>query len=364
MANLFYQRRRFCYAAPMRMPLWIVGLLLAVKVSGAEISFNFSGYPEGAVPTNFQAVLAGGGQPGAWQIVNAEVPPLLAPLTDRALVVARHGVLAQTGADPTDERFPMFIFTGEKFRNFKFTTRFKIVGGVTEQMAGVVFRYQNSSNYYVVRASALGNNIRFYKVVDNVRSDPIGPDVAVTAGDWHALGVQCEGNQITISYDGKPVMPALGDNTFTEGLVGFRTKSDALSYFTDAMVDYTPIVPNAQIIVNSIIEKQPRILGLRIYTAQTNGTTAVIASKDTAEVGKLGTDAEANAIKDGTVSFGREKGAVLMTLPLHDRNGEFIGAVRVRLKSFFGETQDTALARARMIVGQIQDQVLSDKDLL
>ena len=65
MANLFYQRRRFCYAAPMRMPLWIVGLLLAVKVSGAEISFNFSGYPEGAVPTNFQAVLAGGGQPGA-----------------------------------------------------------------------------------------------------------------------------------------------------------------------------------------------------------------------------------------------------------------------------------------------------------
>lgn len=348
----------------MRIFPWIFGLVLTLSVSGAEIHFNFGAYPEGAAPTNFLAVLAGGGSPGEWKIVTDDVPPLLAPFTDKALVVTRHGVLAQTGVDPTDEHFPMLVFTGERFRNFKFTTRFKIVSGVTEQMAGVVFRYQNSSNYYVVRASALGKNVRFYKVVDGVRSDPIGPDVDVTAGVWHSLGVQCEGNQITVSYDDKPVMPALGDNTFTEGLLGFRTKSDAVVYFTDGAVDYTPIVPNAQIIVNGIIEKQPRILGLRIYTAQPDGTTRVVASKDVAEIGKAGTDAEENALKDGTVSFVKEKGVVAMTLPLHDRNGEFIAAVRVRLKSFFGETQDNALVRGRLVVEQIQNQVMSDKDLL
>ncbi len=348
----------------MRFPTWIFSLLLAWPVCGAEIHFNFSDYADGATPTNFMAVLAGDGQPGVWKIAQADVPPLLAPLTDKAPDVARHGVLAQTSADPTDEHFPMLVFTGERFRNFNFTTRFKIVSGVAEQMSGVVFRYQNSSNYYVVRASALGKNVRFYKVVDGVRSDPIGPDVAVTAGVWHSLGVQCEGIQITVSYDGKPVMPALGDNSFTEGLVGFRTKSDTVSYFTDAMVDYTPIVPNAQLIVNDIIEKQPRILALRIYTTQADGATHVVASKDTAEIGKAGTDAEDNAIKDGTVSFVREKGAVAMTLPLHDRNGDFIAAVRVRLKSFLGETQANALTRARLIVEQMQKQVASDKDLL
>ncbi len=345
------------------MTLWIAGLLLAVKVSGAELSFNFSDYSEGATPTNFQAVLGGSGAPGVWSVVNTEVPPMLTPLTDRALVVARKNVLAQTGVDPTDERFPMFIYSAQKFRNFNFTTRFKVVSGITEQMAGIVFRYQNASNYYVVRANALGNNVRFYKVVDDVRSDPIGPDVPVSANVWHSLGVQCEGNQITVSFDGKPVMPTLGDNTFTEGLLGFRTKSDAVCYFTDASVDYTPIVLNSQVILNGIIEKQPRILGLRIYAAQTNGITTVIASKDTAEVGKLGTEAEANAINNGTTSFGREKGAVVMTLPLHDRNGDFIAAVRVRLKSFFGETEDTALARGRMVVTQLQDQILSTQDL-
>ena len=347
----------------MRILNWLLLAVLATTASAAEIHFNFSDWPAGALPTNFQAVLAGDGAPGVWQVVMDEVPSLLAPLTDKASVVTRHGVLAQMSADLTDEHFPMLLFTGEKFRNFKFTTRFKIVSGVTEQMAGVVFRYQNSSNYYVIRANALANNVRFYKVVNGQRSDPIGPDANVAAGVWHSLGVACEGNQISITYDDKPLMPALGDNTFAEGFVGFRTKSDAVCYFTAAGVDYTPIIPTAQSVVNNIAEKQTRLLGLRIYTAQTNSTTRVIASMDTAEIGKAGTEAEAGAIKDGTVFFGREKSAVVVTMPLHDRNGDFIAAVRVRLKSFFGETQDNALTRARNFVKMIQDQIGSAKDL-
>jgi hypothetical protein len=149
----------------------------------------------------------------------------------------------------------------------------------------------------------------------------------------------------------------------SDGLLGFRTKSDAVAYFADASVDYTPLIPAAQAMVNRMMEKLPRILGLRIYTMQPNSTPRVIASKDTTEIGKEGTDAEAAAIKDGTVSFGREKGVVLVTLPLHDRNGENIAAVRVQLKSFFGEMQETALTRARTIVKEIQQQVESEKDL-
>jgi len=348
----------------MRICVWICFFALALKVSGAEIHFNFSDRPTGTTPTNFQSALSGGGPPAVWKIVMDEVPSAFAPLTDKAAVVTRHGVLAQTSGDVTDERFPMLLFTGEKFRNFRFTTRFKIVSGITEQMAGLVFRYQNASNYYVVRASALGQNVRFYKVVNGVRSDPIGPQLAVSAGAWHALAVQCEGTQISLWYDGRLVMPPLGDNSLNEGLLGFRTKSDTVAYFTDAAVDYVPVIPAAQAMVNKIVETQTRLLGLRIYAAQTNGLPRVIASKDTAEIGKEGTDAEAAAIRDGSVFFGREKGVVLVTLPLHDRNGDYIAAVRVRLKSFFGETQDTALTRARAIVKMLQEQVGAAKDLL
>lgn len=347
----------------MRIYLWIFCLALALPLHGAEIHFDFSETATGATPTNFVPMLAGSGQPGEWKMVMDEVTPMLAPLTPQAPIVTRHGVLAQTSQDMTDEHFPMLLYTGETFRNFKFRTRFKIVSGITEQMAGVVFRYQNSSNYYVARASAMGNNVRFYKVVDGLRSDPIGPDMKVTTGAWHSLGVQCEGTQISIFYDDKLIMPPLGDNSLNQGLIGFRTKSDAVAYFTDAMIDYTPLIPAAQAIVNAISEKESRLLGLRIYTLQTNHVTRVIASKDTAEVGKEGTDAELKAIQDGAVSFGKEKSAVLVTLPLHDRNGEFIGAVRVRLKTFLGETQDHAITRARFIVNLMQEQIGSAKDL-
>jgi hypothetical protein len=348
----------------MRCYIWIFAVALAWSVSGAEIQFNFGDQPLDATPTNFTPVLVGGGKPGVWKIVPAEVPSSFGQFAGEAPTMNRQGVLAQTSEDMTDEHFPLLIYTNQTFRNFTFSTRLKTVSGIAEQMAGLVFRYQNPSNYYVVRMSALGNNVRFYKVVDGLRSVPIGPSLAVTNGAWHTLAVQCDGNQIALRFDGKPVMPPLGDNSFNEGRIGFCTKSDAVAYFTAAKIEYTPVIAAAQSLVNQIMARQTRLLGLRVYLAQTNGTTRVVASNLPREVGLAGTPAELNAIKDGTVSFGREDGAVLVTLPLHDRNGDFIAAVRVRLKSFWGETQDNALARARQIVKQIQAQVLSKNDLL
>jgi len=49
---------------------------------------------------------------------------------------------------------------------------------------------------------------------------------------------------------------------------------------------------------------------------------------------------------------------------LRDRNGDPMAAVRVQLKSFPGETQDTALTRAMMIVKTIQAQVTSKEELM
>ena len=348
----------------MRRFIFCLGLMLAASVRGAEIRIDFSGSLAGSAPTNFHATLAGSGQPGTWKVIMDDVPPLLAPLTDRAPSVTKRAVLAQTSRDATDEHFPLFIYDGETFKDFKFTTRFKIVSGAVEQMAGVVFRFQNASNFYVVRASALGHNVRFYKMVDGVRSVPIGPQLEIATNTWHTLAVQCRGNQITCRLDDRLVMPPLQDNTFAGGKVGFWTKSDAVSYFCDPVIEYTPRIPAAQLLVSSIMEKQPRILGLRIYTLDDQGVPHVIASKDEKEIGQPGTDAEKTAITDGKIFYSRSKGVVAMTLPFRDRNGDAMGAVRVRLDSFFGETQQNALTRATMILKRMQAQVTTSEGLL
>jgi hypothetical protein len=347
----------------MRIFLLLCGLALGWPAAGAELHFNFGELAANGSLTNFHAALLGGGGPVAWKVLQDQVPSAFAPLTDRAQNVSARGVLAQTSQDATDERFPMFVYDAEKFRDFTFTTRFKMVSGATEQMAGVVFRFQNTSNFYVVRVSALGKNIRFYKVVNGERSDPLGPACVIAPGAWHQLAVKCEGTQITLWLDERLVMPPLGDNSFAEGKLGFWTKSDAVSYFADATVNYTPIVPAAQALVNNILQQQPRIVGLRIYTLGTYDTTHIIASKKPEEIGQRGTEAELGAIHDGTIYFGRDSGTVLVTMPLHDRNGDIIAAVRFQLKSFFGETQNNALMRATMLQKLMQDLCPSAEEL-
>jgi len=347
----------------MRILSLLAGVLLAWSAAGAERRFNFGEYPEGAQPTNYSSGRLGDGLPGAWKIVMDEVPSALAPLTEKAPVVTRHGVLAQTSQDLTDERFPMLVYDGEMFRNFKFSTRFKIVSGVVEQMAGVVFRFQNVSNFYVVRISALGKNIAFYKMINGKIETPIKLPLEISAGAWHELKVECSGIYVEVSVDGRKTFPTITDSSPPDGKIGFWTKSDSVSYFADAVVDYTPLIPAAQVMVNSVMAQQSHILGLRIYTLGTNGTTSVLASKEPSEIGQPGTDAEVAAIRDGTISFGRERGAVLLTLPLHDRNGDYIAAVRVKLKSFFGETQNTAVTRASNVVKLLQLLCSSASDL-
>ena len=345
--------------------LW---LALAMSASGAEIKINFSDFAAGQSPTNFHNALAGGGQPGDWKIVMDDVPPLLAPLTPQAAqssVAVKRPVLAQTSNDSTDERFPMFVYDGQTFKNFKLASQFKIVGGVAEQMAGFVFRFQNSSNFYVVRLSALGRNLRFYKVVNGVRSDPIGPTLDIATNTWHTLAVQCLGDQITCWLDDKPVMPTLNDSSFSAGKIGFWTKSDAVSYFGDTTVDYTPLVPAAQGLVRDIMKKYPRILGLRIYTPDDKGQMRILASKNETEIGRPGTDSEKSAFTSGTVFIGHDHGTVAVDMPLNDRNGEPIATVRVELKSYsLGETQDMVLTRVHIIVDEMQKRVLSKEDLM
>jgi hypothetical protein len=349
----------------MRNSLFCFCLALAVSAPGAQIKINFGDFPQGSVTTNnFHAALAGDGQPGEWKIIADEVPPLLAPLTDKAPVTTRRAVLAQTSTDPVDERFPLLIYDGETFQDFRLATQFKIVSGTAEEMAGLVFRFQNESNFYVVRASALGRNIRFYKVVDNIRSDPIGPTMDITTNIWHTLAVQCQGNQIVFWFDGKLVMPPLGDNTFAVGKIGFWTKSDAVSYFSDPVIDYTPRIPAAQELVKDIMEQQPRILGLQIFTLDDKGQPHIIASKDESDLGRPGTDAEKDAINNGKIYYGRSDGVDAFTMPFRDRNGDPIAAVHLRLKSFIGETQDNALGRATLLIHKMQDQITTAEELL
>ncbi len=371
-AGIFYPAREQCLSPrrffarlnEMRNLFFCLGLTLALPAYGMEIKFDFSDCAAGSQPTNFTSVLAGAGQPGDWKIILDDVPPLLAPLTDLAPNVSKRAVLAQTSRGATDGRFPLFIYDRETFTDFKFSTRFKIVAGVVEQMAGIVFRFQNASNFYVLRASALGRNIGFYQMVNGQIMTPTKQTMEISTGVWHELAVDCSGIYIECSLDGQKVLPTITDKSQPDGKVGFWTKSDAVSFFCDAEIDYTRRVPAAQSLVDSILEKQPRILGLQIFALNARGETRIIASKDKTDIGQPGDDTDKKTIADGSIYYGRHKDVDTITMPLRDQNGDPMASVHLRLKSFLGETQNNALTRGSMILKSMEAEVTSAQELL
>lgn len=349
----------------MRNCLVIAFCLLSVAAFGAERKIDFTGAREGEQPPGFRSAVTGEGKPGKWAVILDEAAPPMEFLSAEARSVFKRPVLAQLAEDPADEHFPLLIFEDEIFGNFSLTTKFKTVLGKAEQMAGIAFHIQNETNYYVARASSLGNTFRFYKVLDGQRGPPVGPEISIPSGVWHELSIQCQGNQIKCGLDGKELVNITDKiNPFIAGKIGYWTKSDSVSYFTDTKIVYVPREMPAQALVTEILKDYPRLLDIKIYVAGTNAAPPrLVATKRDADPNRPAGEAEKGVLSNGTIYYGKDKGYVAVTMPLRDRNGDVIAATRIVMKSFVGQTEQNALARATPLVKRIQERVQSFADL-
>ena len=346
---------RFLSAGPLALGLVaLLGSLAGARA--AELSLDFSGQPDGPPPAQFRPALTGGGAPPDWRIVNVDAPSALPALPGQAPPMTRESVLAQLSEDRTDERFPLLIYQPEVFGDFTATLRFRTVSGRTEQMAGLAFRLVDERNYYVIRVSSLGNNVRFYKFVDGVRSEPIGPAVKVPLGDWHTLQVICKGNSIRALLDDKEVIPTLTDQSFVRGKLALWTKSDAVSHFAKLRIEYDLVRTLPQRLVEKARDEYPRLLAVTVY-AREDGVAKSVASTEPSLVGKPGTDAEEMALKDGKASAGTAKDHCIAVFPLRDRNGDPLFALRLKMRTFGGQTESNVAARGRLIADELETLV-------
>ena len=342
----------------------IVSLFIVVlRASSAELVFDWTGTTE--LPKGFRSVLSGSGQPGEWKIIFDEAPSAFPAISARATNRNVRPVLAQLSKERTDERYPILMFDGQTFTDFTIATQFKIVDGVDEQMAGIAFRIQDEANYYYVRASALGGNVNFFKMQDGQLIGPVGGKAQIPKGVWQELTIQCQGNQIRFSLNGTEIVPALRDNTFNSGKIGFWTKSDSVSYFGETRITYTPRERLAQSLVSDAIKKYPRLQRLKISAPAANGPELkVIASSNPSDVGQPAKKEAADVIARGVIYHGEDKGTVFVTMPLKDSNGDSIAAVEVVMKAFPGQTEKNAIARAMPIVKQLEAHVRNAAELM
>jgi hypothetical protein len=342
----------------------LILLGFSLRTPGAERRFDFTDVKPGERPEGWLSLLAGHGRPSEWVIKMEDVPPSIAPFNAQARNINQQPVLTQINRDPEDERFPIVLFDSERFGDFTFRVRFKIAGGAIEQIAGVVFRAQDEKNFYVARVSALGKNLRFYKFVDGQRSTPLGPDLEIEKGRWYELMVAAEGNRIQIKLDGREVMPSLTDSSFAIGKIGLLTKSDSVAFFADPIVTYKPLESLANALVRETIERQPRLLNLRVY-ARSGGEPAlrVVAAKEHQDLGLKAEDTDERVFKENRTYFGKTKESSIVTAALHDRNGEVAGVVKFYLRTYPGQTEAAAIARVLPTIAAMEKRVGAARDL-
>ena len=77
-------------------------------------------------------------------------------------------VLKQSAWTPKPS-FPFCIKPGTLLKDGFVEVKFKPLSGTNDQAAGLVWRYRDANNYYVVRANALEDNVVLYKVEQGKR---------------------------------------------------------------------------------------------------------------------------------------------------------------------------------------------------
>ena len=209
--------------------LTAIGGALMVAVAQAQkppTQVDVAGMQPGTAPPGFTFWRTGSGAAAEWRVVADPT-------------AGGQKAIAQTSKDTTDYRFPLAVYQPVSARNVDVVLRFKPVGGTVDQAGGIAVRLTTPDDYYVIRANALEDNVRFYRVVNGDRQQIKGINTKVAANQWHTLGLRAEGDRFTVSLDGKPLFTA-EDKTFANpGKVALWTKADSVTHFDT--ISITPL---------------------------------------------------------------------------------------------------------------------------
>jgi hypothetical protein len=193
-------------------------LPVAARAQETPTKVDIAQMPVGGLSSDFTTWRTGQGAPAQWSVVQD--------------TSANGGhAIAQTSQDQTDYRFPLAIYKPVSAKNVEATVRFKPVDGKIDQAGGIAVRLATPDDYYVVRANALEDNVRFYRVVKGNRQQIEGANVKVAKNQWHTLVLKAVDDRFTVSFDGKELYTAT-DRTFAEpGRIALWTKADSVTHF-------------------------------------------------------------------------------------------------------------------------------------
>jgi len=214
------------FAAAVATAALVAGAATRGRTADATSTIDIAPYDVGASPRNFELLQTGKGEPGQWTIVRD--------------TTAMAGLAIEHVSDNQQEnRYPLAIYKLLSSADVEINVRFKIIKG-SMLTAGLVVRFLDADNYYVVSANALEERVDLFRVVRGRMERIWGTDADVGRYHWHKLGLVADHDQFKVSLDCRWLFTA-SDRTFlADGQIGLWVEEDNVTRFDQPEIRVLP----------------------------------------------------------------------------------------------------------------------------
>ena len=207
--------------------------------------------PAPATPATSAAATAAPGMPapftfvpiaGAWTPTIDDGQPTMTADGTKPSSGSPHPLIGQLfGADAETfvkrttgpEAFPLVVVREvPAFKSGRLAMQFKLIGGKSDQLAGLVFNLKPDGTYNFARYNTKDGNVAIWQVVNGKREVLAHGEVhrQLALGQWHDLVVTIDGAKVTAADNGAMTvahtLPAPVD-----GRIGLWTKADSVTAF-------------------------------------------------------------------------------------------------------------------------------------
>jgi hypothetical protein len=209
--------------------------LITFTLFGSGGVVNFDKLKPGSFPPYWTATSTESADHARWEILYDKTAP------------SRGNVFAQLSGAARDAEFPMAVYDRVICRDGDLSIKFKIVPNNRRvKAAGIVWRYQDPQNYYLLELSVDQRNIVLYRMqngqlhpvpVLHSRTADVGVSRELRTGQWYETKVVFRGDHFKVLFDNRELFYADDSSLSNPGKTGIWTRGGTVAFFDDYRID-------------------------------------------------------------------------------------------------------------------------------
>ena len=210
--------------------------LIAFSLFGLiGLTVNFDNLKPTSFPPYWTAITTRPQEPARWEVRRDATAP------------SRPNVFAQVSGVNDNSEYALAVFDKVICRDGDLSVKFKIAANARRlKTAGIMWRYQDPRNYYLLDFSVDERNIALFHVENGQRhpiplrgGKPGGVEIShdLRADQWYVAKVIFRGDNIRVEFGNRQLFDAVDASLNTPGKTGLWTRGGTEASFDDFRID-------------------------------------------------------------------------------------------------------------------------------